>query len=499
MASIQDAMFSSGLPKLVIDHSDIAGSWEQFRLDFSKTLQLKVYCAGKKTVKIKNSSDEEVSAEVDIFDNSAKCLALLVSIGKEGSAVLKSKGVDIHATDAHTKYQYEDLMTHLQNHFEREESIYLQIHNFTHASQLAGEDNREFLKRVESLSRNLDFLKESDAIRETLLKAAVINGLRDTHLSRELMTKDNLTFEKLNTILVNRSKANECSSKLGKSSEVSYLSESRYGSHSNPVSRASSRDRYHSRDRNYSRGRYSDRSRDRYPNRNDSRDRYSNRSQSRDRYSSRNNSRDRYSRSSHYRRGSQSPREKHCYECGSPSHLASACKDRKCYICGSYRHLAKDCNEQKSSDRPRDSRSSRDSDSRSYNSVDRPSRSYRDSNNRDYHNSDRYQSDNSRRRSSSPASWRKPPSPEREKRAERIELRSIADGSKVEEFRPSRREPSPRSSRRSSPTHRRKESPSSSNRRDPSPYPSRGRNTRPSHYIREVRRKHNDISFDYNS
>ena len=49
-----------------------------------------------------------------------------------------------------------------------------------------------------------------------------------------LMTEENLTFKKLNTILVNRSKATECSSKLGKSVDVAktYHVESRHSRHS---------------------------------------------------------------------------------------------------------------------------------------------------------------------------------------------------------------------------------------------------------------------------
>ena len=235
MASMQDALFSAGLLQLVTNQNGIACSWEQFKLEFSKTLQSKVYCAGKKKITVKDeTTGQSTEEEVDVFDNPAKCLALLVSLGKGGSAVLKSKGVDVHAAHAHTEYMYEELMTYLQNHLEREESIYLQIHNFTHASQVAGEDNRECLRGVKSLSRNLDFLKGSEVIRETFLKSAVINGLRDNHLSRELMTKENLTFEKLNTILVNRSKVTECSTKLGKSVDVAktYHVESRHSSHS---------------------------------------------------------------------------------------------------------------------------------------------------------------------------------------------------------------------------------------------------------------------------
>ena len=70
----------------------------------------------------------------------------------------------------------------LQNYFEIEESIQLQIYNFIHASQLAGEDSIEFFEKSRISEQKLDFLKESKVIREAFLKCAVIYGLRDNHL-----------------------------------------------------------------------------------------------------------------------------------------------------------------------------------------------------------------------------------------------------------------------------------------------------------------------------
>ena len=55
---MQDALFSAGLPKLVIDQNDIAGSWEQFKLEFFMTLQLKVYCTGNSGIFVRDNEVE---------------------------------------------------------------------------------------------------------------------------------------------------------------------------------------------------------------------------------------------------------------------------------------------------------------------------------------------------------------------------------------------------------------------------------------------------------
>ena len=72
------ALFSAGIPKLFIDQSDIAGSSEQFKLEFSNTLQLRVHCPVKKKVTVKDeSTGQSKEEEVDVFDNPTKMFSIV--------------------------------------------------------------------------------------------------------------------------------------------------------------------------------------------------------------------------------------------------------------------------------------------------------------------------------------------------------------------------------------------------------------------------------------
>ena len=142
------------------------------------------------------------------------------------------------------------------------------------------------------------------------------------------------------------------------------------------------------------------------------------------------------------------------------------------------------------------SRSHRDSNSRdnrySRGYISHDYRSFKNEDSRDY---DCHKSDSYCRRSSSPTSSHKPSHPEKERRAERIEIRSILNGSIVERFQPSNWRSSHCYSRSPSPTHRRKESVSPRRRRGQSPYRLRPRVDVPSYYIREVGKKDGDIPY----
>ena len=59
-------------------------------------------------------------------------------------------------------------------------------------SQLAGEDSRDYLVRVERLSRDAGF-DEADALGRRYCFVLAINGLRDIKLRMELMAKSGLT------------------------------------------------------------------------------------------------------------------------------------------------------------------------------------------------------------------------------------------------------------------------------------------------------------------
>ena len=373
----------TNFPVLEINPKDVFGSWKTFIKKFSLTLKYQVIAAGTTT----STATPPVTS--NNFTEDMKVLALLNSVGDEGLRILESQGIDLDADDL----VYADVLGALKNHYGREESLNIRVHKFVHAQQLSGEDSRDYLRRVEHLSRSVSVFKTGDhtklndvtdpaqvtaanrlgeQVREILALTAVVNGLRDTKLRRELMAKDNLNWELLCKILTARSSADDSNNKLDKpinqrdtlispdniKQEVSY---SRFRDHSrnrsfsrdrfrgrsnsrNRYSRYDSRDRssrysgYNSGERhtrNYSRERFS--SRDRDSRRSGSGERYSNRQYSRDQNSKRDSSRDRNSMadSNNDKTG--------CFYCKSPSHRIRDCKKVTYINCNAKGHTAIDC------------------------------------------------------------------------------------------------------------------------------------------------------------
>ena len=62
---------------------------------------------------------------------------------------------------------------------------------FVSVSQLAGEDDRDYLVRVERVSRDAGF-DDADALRRRYCFVLAINGLRDINLRMQLMAKSSL-------------------------------------------------------------------------------------------------------------------------------------------------------------------------------------------------------------------------------------------------------------------------------------------------------------------
>ena len=210
----------TSFPKLEINPRDVHGSWKSFLSRFSLALKYQVIAAGTKKVDTTN---------VPLFTEDMKVLALLNSVGDEGLRVLESQGIQFDAADL----QYGDVIDALKNHYGREESLNIRVHKFVHAQQLSSEDSRDYLRRVEHLSRSISVFKcddhelnitdgdqkkaanqLGDKIREVLALTAVVNGLRDTKLRRELMAKENLTWNLLCKILTARGSAEDSSAKL---------------------------------------------------------------------------------------------------------------------------------------------------------------------------------------------------------------------------------------------------------------------------------------------
>ena len=93
-------------------------------------------------------------------------------IGHEGGTFLLSVGFNMRESS------YEKAFALLDDHYGREVNNCVKREKFVSVSQLAGEDNRDYLVRVELLSRNAGF-DDADALRRRYCFVLAINGLRD--------------------------------------------------------------------------------------------------------------------------------------------------------------------------------------------------------------------------------------------------------------------------------------------------------------------------------
>lgn len=325
----------SNFPTLKIDPVDVYGSWKKFLNQFTLQLRFQVLSAGKKKV-----NDQEV----DAFGDEQKCLALLHSIGIEGQEILLAQGYDF-TTDSKT---YDATVGLLKNHYGREESLNVRLRNFFYATQLSDENSRDYLRRVERLSRSIELFKNDNADANTALDAArakitevtVVNGLRNVSLRRELMAKKGLTWDKLSDILTSRDAASESSAKLENpkvvlkpviKTEVAYAS-SYQGER---VSRQPSRDSSYDRNRSSSYERYR---------------RWRKYEQEQNNQTKSSSGKDYKQPESTYKR-SQSPSygskslkgDNRCYACGSKEHHIRNCKQAICHYCGNKGHVVLDC------------------------------------------------------------------------------------------------------------------------------------------------------------
>ena len=201
-------------PKLVIDSNDVFGSWDTFIKQFDIEIQFRAKSLGTKTIKDEDGEEQVV----EVFNDDMKCLALFRAIGIEGMNIIEAAGYSVR----NNSLTYEEALTILQNHYGREESIHVKTRNFVCVTQNASEDDRDYLKRVEQLSRNLNYFKHAtrethaalQAARQSMSLVIAVNGLRDTDLRKELMAKETLTWEQLSNTLTSRSTAKESAAKL---------------------------------------------------------------------------------------------------------------------------------------------------------------------------------------------------------------------------------------------------------------------------------------------
>ena len=151
-----------------------------------ESIRRKVWHYGR----VENSRFGYQAREVKInrFTNRIKFLALLKSVGREDQQVLAS--VEFRSTAADSTYN--GALTLLDGHFNREESLFVKTQTFCAVRQAAGEEYRNYLVRVEGLSRDCDFGSsenaEADEILSTTRQRFCLNlsviGLRDSELHK---------------------------------------------------------------------------------------------------------------------------------------------------------------------------------------------------------------------------------------------------------------------------------------------------------------------------
>ena len=273
----------SEFPMLEIRGDDIHGSWKRWYDEFMLAVEYK-----EMTLEDVREGGETVRRPV--FRDRKKVIALLRAIGEDGREALRSQGFDFQDRDA----SYDDAMRLLRRHYCREDTLFVKTQKFVTVRQMLGEDNRDFLLRVERLSReicgtasaNQAVVDEVAVIRERLCLALAVTGLRNSGVRNELMSIVDLTWSNLYTKLAAHSRASESAAVLDRNKSGT----SSGSSNSVDISIVK-------QEVAYTQSRSSDSSRDFY-----------------------------------------------CSNCGKKGHSVRVCRDAICYRCGVRGHISRDCN-----------------------------------------------------------------------------------------------------------------------------------------------------------
>jgi hypothetical protein len=297
-----------------------------------------------------------------------KLLALLHAAGKDGRDALQSLGFDLDDATA----TYEQAMDHLRTVYGTEETIYVRTMKFVTVGQASGENENEYLLRVEKLSRNMNFGGNNDDLRQQMALALAVNGLRDSAVRKQLMQQADLNWNGLVDALRARRLARESESILegakagmfnvkkevaviGTRASIAKRHPSSSDDDDREVSRTSTRrtSRY---DKNKSTGRSDRTRRDRsLSSTGSSGDRYVPdwRKRGGDEYEKRRSSPSRFASpkgGSKYDKRRPSPkrytsptRDNKCFGCGQTGHQVRFCPRVRCYVCNERGHTSKDC------------------------------------------------------------------------------------------------------------------------------------------------------------
>lgn len=183
----------SNFPKLVIDSDNIHGSFMSWKYDFDVAIELASLKLGV------DDNDQQV------FRGRLKLLTLVQAVGSVGKDVFTAVGFNI-ADEAST---YDQAMGHLEAQFGIQDNIYVRTMRFVTVNQALGEKETDYLLRVNKLSRTMNIPANSDEVRVGFALALAVNGLRNSDLRRELMERNDLTWDNLNAMLRARQSSKE--------------------------------------------------------------------------------------------------------------------------------------------------------------------------------------------------------------------------------------------------------------------------------------------------
>ena len=132
-----------------------------------------------------------------------KLVAFRNAIGSQGREILNTLGYVEGTTD------YDGCVLMLQGHFEGDDSIFVKTQRFVTVRQAAGERSRDYLLRVEQLSRQLAFPGGTNDVRLNLCMEVAVNGLRSEALRTKMIGEQGLTWENLRTQLLAHERTEE--------------------------------------------------------------------------------------------------------------------------------------------------------------------------------------------------------------------------------------------------------------------------------------------------
>ncbi|KAF6033687.1 hypothetical protein EB796_008005 [Bugula neritina] len=186
-------------PKLVLSLKNRSDSFKKWLVKYNLAVRLATLEMGTETV----SGDT-----VNRFRGKTKFLALLNAIGDSGIEVLQSLGLDLERND---NTAHDEALKWLKGHYEKTENIHVAWVKAATLSQTCGEDELEYLLRVEKHSRKLGFVEGADVenIRERFAISMAVVGLRDESVRRQLMVDENITWKTLLDTLKTKSIAKE--------------------------------------------------------------------------------------------------------------------------------------------------------------------------------------------------------------------------------------------------------------------------------------------------